>query len=136
MVSGIKATDIEKGAGSVADNTKAVVVHVRGFLNRGEEFWNTYSEGKPALLDLSKRDSIPGLIKGIEGMQVGGKRELVVSPHLAYGATGLPGKVPPNAVVRFEVELLNVTESGTFHPELYPPGQYLLVHRSGEQVRN
>jgi hypothetical protein len=136
MTSGIKTIDIKVGTGPLAERTKAVVVHVRGFLNRGDEFWNTYSEGRPTLLDLSKRYQIPGLLKGIEGMRVGGKRELVVSPHLAYGATGIPGQIPPDAVIHFEVELLEVSEVGAPHSELLPAGKQLLVFRPGEQVRN
>lgn len=136
MTSGIKITDIEVGTGPVAERTKVVVVHARGFLNRGEEFWNTYTEGRPAVLDLAKRHSIPGLTKGIEGMLAGGKRELEVSPHLAYGTTGIPGKIPANAVIRFEVELLEVREPDAPCPELIPPGKQLLVFHPGEQARN
>jgi len=136
MTVGVKITEIEKGTGSVADKTKVVVIHARGYLNHGDEFWNTHSEGKPFSIDLSKRDAIPGLINGIDGMQIGGKRELLVSPHLAYGTPGIPGKIPPNAVLRFVVELLEISEPGIFHPELYPPGKHLLVHCSGEQARN
>jgi hypothetical protein len=136
MTSGIKVTDIELGNGSVAERTKVVVVHVRGFLNRGEEFWNTYAEGHPAVLNLSERHSIAGLLKGIEGMRVGGKRELIVSPHLAYGEMGIPGKIPANAVIRFEIELLDVREQGAPCPELYSPGRLLLISHSGEQARN
>jgi len=136
MTSGIKVTDLKIGNGSVAERTKVVVVHARGFLNRGEEYWNTYAEGHPAILDLSKRHSIAGLLKGIEGMRVGGKRELTVSPHLAYGEMGIPGKIPANAVIRFEVELLDVREKGAPCPELYPPGRQLLIFHPGEQTRN
>ncbi len=134
MTSGIKITDIEVGTGSVAERNKVVVVHVRSFLNRGEECWNTYAEGRPAIFDLAKRHSIPGLAKGIEGMRAGGKRELVVSPHLAYGETGIPGKIPANAVIRFEIELLEVRESDVPCPELHPPGKQLMVFHPGEQV--
>jgi hypothetical protein len=136
MTSGIKFTDIQVGTGPVAERAKVVVVHVRGFLNRGEECWSTYSKGRPAVLDLAKRHAIPGLTQGIEGMRVGGKRELVVSPHLAYGETGVPGKIPANAVIRFEVELLDVREPDAPRPELYPPGKQLLVFHPGEKARN
>jgi len=87
-------------------------------------------------IDLSQRHQIAGLVKGIEGMRVGGKRELVVSPHLAYGEKGIPGSIPPKAVIRFEVELLEVREAGVVHPENYPPGKHLLVFRPGEAARS
>lgn len=83
MTSGIKIKEIVLGTGTIAERPKIAVVHVRAFLNRGDEFWNTYGDGKPVILHLSERNEIPGLLKGIEGMRVGGKRELVVSPHLA-----------------------------------------------------
>jgi hypothetical protein len=136
MTSGIKVTEVAVGTGALAERTKVVVAHVRGFLNRGEECWSTYAEGHPAVLDLSRRDAIPGLLKGIEGMRVGGKREVVVSPHLAYGTPGIPGKIPANAVIRFAVELLEVREPGALSPELYPPGRQLVVFHPGEQARN
>jgi hypothetical protein len=136
LTSGIKIRDIQIGTGPVAERTNVVVVHVRSFLNRGDEWWNTYADGRPAVLDLTKRHAIPGLSKGIEGMRTGGKRELIVSPHLAYGPAGILGKIPANAVLRFEVELLEVREQGAPHPELIPQGKRLLVIHPGEQVRN
>lgn len=136
MTSGIKFTDLEVGAGPVAERTKVAVVHVRGFLNRGDEWWNTHIEGRPAVLDLAKRHSLPGLIQGIEGMRVGGRRDLVVSPHLAYGETGIPGKMPANAVLRFEVELMDVREPDAPCPELCAPGKLLTVFHPGEKARN
>jgi FKBP-type peptidyl-prolyl cis-trans isomerase len=51
---------------------------------------------------------IAGLERGLEGMRIGGIRKLRVSPHLAYRDTGVPGVVPPNAVLMFEIELLSI----------------------------
>lgn len=48
-----------------------------------------------------------GLFYGIEGMRVGGKRTLKISPHLAYGEQGVEGMIPPNAVLRVTVEIHN-----------------------------
>jgi hypothetical protein len=62
---------------------------VRGLLNRGDVFLETNQE-KPLLIELDKRDCIPGLRMGIVGMRVGGRRTLIVSPHLGYGDKGLP----------------------------------------------
>jgi hypothetical protein len=136
MPSGIKITEIVVGTGAVAEKSKAVLAHVRAFLHRGDECYSTYKKGKPGWIALDKRECIAGLRMGVVGMRVGGKREIIVSPHLAYGEKGVPGSIPPNAVLRFEVELLDVRDSVVARPEDYPPGKQLLVFRPGEAARN
>jgi hypothetical protein len=136
MISGIKVEELIVGTGTVAERGKVVVVHLRSFLNRGEERLNTYAEGRPAHIHLGTRNAIAGLEQGIEGMRVGGRRELIISPHLAYGEEGVTGSIPPNAVMRFEVELLEVREPETHKPEDFPPGKQLIVHRPGDASRN
>lgn len=132
---GIKITEIVVGTGAAVERGKLAVAHIKGYLNRGEQFCNTHEAGQPVVMDLSKRDQVAGIRKGIEGMRVGGKRELIVSPHLAYGKEGVPGSIPPNAVVRFEVELLDVCDQSA-PPTCAPPGRQLLVFRPGEAARN
>jgi hypothetical protein len=99
-------------------------------------FLDTHQNNAPMCVELQKRDCIAGLRYGIVGMRVGGRRELVVSPHLGYGLEGLPGKVPPNAVLQFEVNLLEVRESGMSKPDDYPPGKHLYFFWPGEAGRN
>lgn len=96
---------------------------------------NTYADGNPNRIHLGKRYGIAGLEKGIRGMRVGGLRKLTVSPHLAFGAKQV-GKIPPNAVLRFEVELLEVMEPGTPALNRIPAGKQLVVFRPGEAARN
>jgi len=105
MSSGIKIKEKIVGTGAAAARGKETIVHIRGFLNRGEEFYNTHAQSAPTRISLAGRDSIAGLRRGILGMRTGGQRELIVSPHLAYGEKGVPGLIPPNSVLRFEVEL-------------------------------
>ncbi len=136
MPSGVAIKELVVGTGAIAGRGKVVLAHIRGFLHRGEECYNTHTQGQPARIDLAKRESIAGLRKGIEGMRVGGRRELIVSPHLAYGEKGLPGLIPPNAVIRFEVELLEVGDESTRHRGNTPPGKHLQVFRPGEAARN
>ena len=57
---------------------------------------------------MGRREVIAGLERGMLGMRVGSRRRLVISPHLAYGAAGVPGVIPPHAVVIVAVELLDV----------------------------
>jgi FKBP-type peptidyl-prolyl cis-trans isomerase len=47
-----------------------------------------------------------GLFQGIEGMRIGGRRKLKISPHLAYGDSGIPGRIPPRAVIIVEIEFI------------------------------
>ena len=108
--SGIAIRDLEIGTGPEADRKSVVSVHYRLFLNRGDLVQDTWSDGCPHTIDLGQREAIDGLRYGLVGMRVGGRRELIVGPHLAYRESGVAGIIPPNAVLRFEIELLQVFE--------------------------
>jgi hypothetical protein len=136
MTSGVEITEVDVNAGNIAEKSARVVVHVRGTLNRGEVFMDTFQDKRPMHIKLSKRDCIGGLRYGIVGMRVGGHRHIVVSPHLGYGAEGLPDKIPPNAVLRFDVELLEVRKSRESKPEDFPCGKNLYFFWPGEASRN
>ena len=103
MPKGVKVRDLRVGEGAVAERGMIVTVCYDGFLLRGDRFQST-----TYTFDMSRRDVIAGLRYGIEGMRVGGLRRLTVSPHLAYGRVGVPGVIPPDAALVFEVELLGV----------------------------
>jgi hypothetical protein len=135
MRSGVKVKEIVEGTGDVAARDKTVVVNVRMFLNRGNEIPNG-GAGPRLVIDLGQRECIAGLRYGIEGMRVGGQRYVTISPHLAYGQAGVPGIVPANAVIRCEVELLEIREHGIRKPEDYPPGKHLGVFNSGDAAKN
>jgi peptidylprolyl isomerase len=110
---GVKVEEITVGTGVRAERGSVVTVHYRGFLRRGDQFRNSYDEGQPLRVRLGKREIIAGLERGIMGMRIGGRRRLVISPHLAYGEAGVPGVIPPHAVVIVEVELLDVEGPNT-----------------------
>lgn len=59
---------------------------------------------------LGARVAIAGLEYGVEGMRVGGRRRIKVPPHLGYREQGIAGKIPPNAILFFDVELLEVRD--------------------------
>jgi hypothetical protein len=136
MDSGLHITEVEIGTGNVAEQDSRVIVNVCGELNRGEVFLDTFQDKNPMHIELKKRDCIAGLRYGIIGMRVGGRRKFTVSPHLGYGAEGLPDKIPANAVLRFDVELLEVRKSGEVKPEDFPRGKHLYLFWPGEMSRN
>ena len=91
-----------------------VQVHYTGWLytdgKRGAKFDSSVDRGTPFEFKLGARMVIPGWDEGVEGMKVGGKRELIIPPDLGYGARGAAGVIPPNATLDFEVELLKVSK--------------------------
>lgn len=105
---GLQITDITKGSGETADVGETVVVHYTGWLMDGTKFDSSVDRGTPFSFTLGERRVIPGWEQGVEGMQVGGKRELIIPPELAYGPQGAGGVIPPNATLKFEIELLEV----------------------------
>ena len=135
MPSGVKIKDIATGTGLPAEKSSQVIVHVRGTLRRGDVLLDTNQNHRPLRIELGKRECIAGLRYGIIGMRVGGRRELVVSPHLGYGE--IPAlEIPANAVLRFEVELLEVRPTGISKPEDFPPGRHLYFFWPGEMKCN
>jgi hypothetical protein len=134
MAKGIEIYDISIGAGEEALQGKIVVLNLRVFLRQGEEVF--IYPGPRVKIDLKGRHCIAGLRKGILGMRVGGVRTITISPHLAYGAEGVPGKVPPNALLRCEVELLDVRERWARKPEDFMPVKHLHVFQPGEIARS
>lgn len=104
----LQITDIEKGSGEEANVGETVFVHYTGWLMDGTKFDSSVDRGTPFSFTLGERRVIQGWEQGVEGMQVGGKRELIIPPHLGYGPAGAGGVIPPNATLKFEIELLDV----------------------------
>src|SRR5437016_11256186 len=112
--SGLKYIDQKVGAGDVAVKGATVQVHYTGWLyvngKRGSKFDSSLDRNMPFDFKLGERQVIPGWDEGVEGMKVGGKRELIIPPDLAYGAKAVGGVIPANSTLDFEVELLKVTK--------------------------
>jgi FKBP-type peptidyl-prolyl cis-trans isomerase FkpA len=108
--SGLQYTDTTVGSGATAQAGRNVAVHYTGWLltngARGSKFDSSKDRGQPFRFELGAGMVIRGWDEGVQGMQVGGTRELVIPPELGYGARGAGGVIPPNATLVFEVELL------------------------------
>jgi FKBP-type peptidyl-prolyl cis-trans isomerase FkpA len=102
--SGLYWQDLVVGDGDEAEAGGWVTVHYTGWLHSGARF-DTSVGGDPIRFSLDQ--VIPGWAEGVPGMKVGGKRKLVVPPHLGYGPSGR-GPIPSNATLVFDVELLGV----------------------------
>lgn len=105
--SGLQITDLVVGEGAEATAGQTVSVNYRGTLQNGKEFDSSYGRG-PFSFPLGAGRVIKGWDEGVAGMKVGGKRQLVIPPDLAYGSRGAGGVIPPDATLLFEVELLGV----------------------------
>ena len=106
--SGVKYWDIRIGEGDAATRGHVVKVLYSAWVEHGREFASSASDGRPPLFTLGAGQVIPGWEEGVEGMRVGGKRQLRIPPGLAYGASGLPPLVPSNATLVFDVELVEM----------------------------
>lgn len=96
------------GTGKEAKAGSVVSVHYTGTLMNGTEFDSSRKTGKPFEFPLGAGQVIKGWDQGVAGMKVGGKRKLVIPSDLAYGEAGSPPTIPPNAPLKFDVELLDV----------------------------
>ena len=110
--SGLKYYDFAGGNGDTATAGDSVAVHYSGWLASDSTlFDSSIRRGRPFSFRLGARQVIQGWDEGIAGMQVGGERQLVVPPELAYGPQGAGnGAIPPNATLIFEVELLSIID--------------------------
>jgi len=111
--SGLQYEDKVVGGGDTAKAGREVTVHYTGWLHdpaapnqRGRKFDSSKDRNDPFRFALGGRMVIAGWDEGVQGMQVGGTRVLVIPPELGYGARGAGGVIPPNATLVFEVELL------------------------------
>jgi len=103
---GLTYKSVREGTGASPTATDAVRVNYRGTLMDGTEFDSSYKRNEPATFPLNR--VIPCWTQGVQRMKVGGKAELVCPPELAYGERGAGGTIPPNATLRFEIELLAI----------------------------
>ena len=110
--SGLQYEDTVVGTGATAQAGANVRVHYTGWLyqdgQQGAKFDSSRDRNDPFVFRLGAGRVIRGWDEGVQGMQVGGQRTLIIPAELGYGARGAGGVIPPNATLKFDVELLAV----------------------------
>lgn len=119
--SGLKYAELVTGTGATPKDGLIAVVHFTGWLADGTQFDSSRTR-KPFGFKLGSGQVIRGWDEGVRGMKVGGKRRLVIPGTLGYGQRGVPGMIPPDATLTFDIELLRVVdESVQPAPPARPP---------------
>jgi len=109
LPSGVRYVDLKLGTGEEAREGKILEVHYTGWLkDGGAKFDSTQDCAQPLTLRLGAGDVVKGLDEGLVGMRAGGKRRLTVPPELGFGKEGGGERIPPDATLIYEVELLTV----------------------------
>lgn len=110
--SGLQYEDNTVGEGAEATKGQQVTVHYTGWLyNNGEQgakFDSSRDRNDTFAFGLGAGMVIKGWDEGVQGMKVGGQRTLIIPAALGYGARGAGGVIPPNATLKFDVELIQV----------------------------
>lgn len=106
LPSGVVVMHLRQGSGPYPSASDTVRVHYRGTLTNGTEFDSSYKRNKPAAFPLNR--VIPCWTAGMQKIRAGGKARLACPSNTAYGERGIPGLIPPNSVLMFEVELLEI----------------------------
>ncbi|KAF1705909.1 FKBP-type peptidyl-prolyl cis-trans isomerase [Pseudoxanthomonas sacheonensis] len=110
MASGLQFEDTVVGTGAQATPGRNVTVHYTGWLyengEQGAKFDSSKDRGEPFIFPLGAGMVIKGWDEGVRGMKEGGQRTLIIPANLGYGARGAGGVIPPNATLKFDVELL------------------------------
>lgn len=106
LPSGVVVETVKEGQGASPTASDRVKVHYRGTLADGKEFDSSYKRNEAITFPLTR--VIPCWTEGVQKIKVGGKAKLTCPPQTAYGARGVPGTIPPNSILTFEVELLGI----------------------------
>lgn len=104
--SGVVYQSLKDGTGASPVATDTVRVHYRGTFADGQEFDSSHKRGQPTQFALNR--VVKCWTEGVALMKPGGKAKLTCPPATAYGERGVPGVIPPNTTLHFEIELLDV----------------------------
>lgn len=100
------------GSGPEVKKGDRILVHYTGTLLDGTKFDSSVDRGTPFEFEVGKGQVIVGWELGVIGMQKGSKWKLTIPPHIGYGSTGHPPKIPPDATLVFEIELVDIIPPG------------------------
>lgn len=104
----LEITDVWEGEGAVAKAGDTVQVHYVGVAySTGEEFDASWNRGEPLEFRLGVGQVIAGWDQGVQGMKVGGRRQLIIPPDLAYGDSGAAGAIAPGETLIFVCDLVS-----------------------------
>ena len=104
----LEITDVWEGDGAVAKAGDTVAVHYVGVAySTGEEFDASWNRGEPLQFRLGVGQVIAGWDQGVQGMKVGGRRQLIIPPDLAYGDSGAAGAIAPGETLIFVCDLVS-----------------------------
>jgi peptidylprolyl isomerase len=104
----LEITDIWEGDGRVAGAGDRVTVHYVGVAHStGEEFDASWNRGEPLSFQLGAGQVIAGWDQGVQGMKVGGRRQLIIPPDLAYGDRGAGNTIAPGETLIFVCDLVS-----------------------------
>ncbi|HXC85599.1 MAG TPA: FKBP-type peptidyl-prolyl cis-trans isomerase [Trebonia sp.] len=104
----LEITDIWEGDGRVASAGDRVAVHYVGVAHStGEEFDASWNRGEPLSFQLGAGQVIAGWDQGVQGMKVGGRRQLIIPPGLAYGDRGAGNRIGPGETLIFVCDLVS-----------------------------
>ncbi len=106
--SGLQYQQLKAGSGQAAQAGDTVAVHYTGWLTDGKKFNSSVDRGTPFEFTLGRGSVIKGWDEGVEGMQVGEVRKLIIPAELAYGERSIGGVVPSNSILVFDVELVEI----------------------------
>lgn len=105
----LKTEDIVKGDGKAAKAGDTLTMQYVGVsYSTGEEFDSSWDSGQPFVFELGAGEVIEGWDEGLEGMREGGRRQLIIPPDMAYGATGQPPVIGPDETLIFVVDLIEI----------------------------
>ena len=115
----LQKNDVVKGSGEGISAGQQAVVHYTGWLydaatpdHKGKQFDSSRQSGKPFRFTIGAGGVIKGWEEGVQGMQPGGQRQLVIPASLGYGERGAGGgQIPPNATLLFDIELLAIEDA-------------------------